>query len=345
MEEYKIIEVPDLYYTGSGYLNFNTILKYGYPFTIIVSMRGGGKTYGALSWMLDNNKRFMYFRRTVKAAKIAISGQYNVFKKINTDRGIDIQGKYHSLLDSGEFTQDGEIIGYISSLSTFAALRSIDGSDIDFLIFDEFIPQPEERNLYNAFTAWSNADETINRNRESDGVPSVRRLLMANSDTIYGDIVAGYNIADALLWMQESGVEVIEFSPDIMLLRPRCDVLAERKKNTSLYRVTAGSEFSAVALENKFKIEDRERIKRQPIREYKPVCRIRGITIYKHKAGSIFYITRMKAGKPKEYDSTDTDYKRFLNENPAIWPAYLAKRIIFSDLGAQQIFLKLFNTY
>lgn len=339
--EYKKIEIPE-FYTSSGYLNMEAILALDYPFTIIVALRGGGKTYGALSYMLDYNMRFLYFRRTRNAAEIAASGPFNLFKKLNADKGYGVETVYSNKLGIGTFYQDDVVAGYITSLSTFAALRSIDGSDIDFLIFDEFIPQPEEPRRYDAFTAWSNADETINRNREADGFLPARRLLMANSDLIYGDIIAGYDIGDALLWMQETGTEAVEISKDMLILRPGMAALQERKRDTSLYRVTAGSDFSRVALENEFRIEDRERIKRQPRNEYKAFCRIRGITFYKHKSEQRMYVSRKNSGSPKIYRDTDSDFRRFLNENPGIWPCYLNKRMYFEDLGAQQIFLKLF---
>lgn len=340
--EYKKIEIPELY-TSSGYLNMEAVLALGYPFTVIVALRGGGKTYGALSWMLDHNKRFLYFRRTRNATEIACTAQFNLFKKLNSDKGYNVETSYSAKLGIGTFTRDGETAGYIASLSTFAALRSIDGSDIDFLVFDEFIPQPEEAHRFDLFTAWSNADETIGRNRESDGLQPCRRLLMANSDLIYGDIIAGYNIGDAYLWMQETGTEAVEISKDMLLLRPGMAELMERKKDTSLYRVTAGSDFARVALENQFKIEDRERIKKQPLNEYAAFCRIRGITFYKHKSLQKMYVSRRSKGRPKTYQDTDSDFKRFLNDNPGIWPCYLNKRMIFEDLGAQQIFLKLFT--
>ena len=340
--DYKVLEIPELY-TSSGYLNMESILALDYPFTIIVALRGGGKTYGALSYMIDYNYRFLYFRRTRNAAEIAATAQFNLFKKLNADKGYGVTTSYNAKLGVGTFTQDDVVAGYITSLSTFSALRSIDGSDIDFLIFDEFIPQPEEPRRYDAFAAWSNADETINRNREADGWQPARRLLMANSDQIYGDIIAGYDIGDALLWMQENGVEAVEISKDMLILRPGMQDLMERKKDTSLYRVTEGSDFQRVALENKFKIEDRERIRKQPLNEYAAFCRIRGITFYKHKTLQKMYVTRRTKGRPKTYADTDSDFKRFLNDNPGIWPCYLNKRMIFEDLGAQQIFLRLFS--
>lgn len=339
---YKILDVPGLY-NSLGYLDFNTIADLSYPYTIIISLRGGGKTYGALSWMLEHDKRFIYFRRTKIAAEIAATAAYSPFKIINADKGIDVQPQYNSKLGVGSFVLDDKTVGYVTSLSTFAGLRSIDGSDLDWMIFDEFIPQPEERSLYNSFTAWAHADETLNRNREADGRPGIRRLLMANSDTIYGDIVSGYGIGDCFMYMQEDGIEAVEFSPDMVLLRPKCEQLAERKKDTPLYRVTAGSDFARVALDNQFRIEDREKIRRQPVTEYKPICRVNGVTICRHKSGRRYYVTTSRIGQPKIYQDTDADRRRFLNENPGIYPAYMAKRVTFENLAAQMAFLKIYG--
>ena len=311
------IQIDNLY-TAGGFINLPAVLALGYKYTIIISLRGGGKTYGALQEMIDSASRFMYFRRNDRSMKMCISPEFHLYKELNEVRGWDIRPRYDRDLGIGKFIQDNDVAGYVANLSTFASIRSIGNVralGIKWLIFDEFIPQPDE----------------------------VRRLLMANSDTIRGDIVAGYRIGDAYMMMQEEGIEALEYSPDMLLLRPGCAELAARKADTALYRVTAGSEFADVALHANFLIEDRPHIKRKNLQEYKAIAAINGICIYKHKARSEWYVSERISGKPKIYKAGEIDKARYMRENLPIWTAHLRNKIYYESLQAQTQFFKIYD--
>ena len=340
----KQIQIDNLY-TAGGFINLPAVLALGYKYTIIISLRGGGKTYGALQEMIDSSSRFIYFRRNDRSMKMCISQEFHLYKELNDVRGWDITPRYDRELGIGKFIQDGDVAGYVANLSTFASIRSIGNVralGIKWLIFDEFIPQPDEVRRYDLYEAWSHAEETLIRNTELDGY-EVRRLLMANSDTIRGDIVAGYRIGDAYMMMQEEGIEALEYSPDMLLLRPGCAELAARKADTALYRVTAGSEFADVALHANFLIEDRPHIKRKNLQEYKAIAAINGICIYKHKARSEWYVSERVSGKPKVYKAGEIDKARYMRENLPIWSAHLRNKIYYESLQAQTQFFKIYD--
>lgn len=332
-------------YTTGGYIDLPAVLNLGYTYTIIISMRGGGKTYGALKYMMDYQERFIYFRRNDRSMKLATSPDFHIFRELNENEGRNVQPLRVPEIGIGKFVEDGKTLGYTANLSTFASIRSIGNVKalgVHWLIFDEFIPQADEVRRFDLFEAWSNAEETLVRNTELEGY-QVRRLLMANADTIRGDIVSGYNIGDAYMYMQENGVEALEFSPDMVLIRPGCAELASKKSETALYKATAGSEFQQVALANKFTIEDREHITGRNLQEYKAVAAIAGICIYKHKSRSEWYVSEQIAGKPKQYRADQVDIKRYLRENTAVWLAHLKNKIYYASLHAQSIFFKLYD--
>lgn len=328
------------------FLNMPAILNEGYPFTVIISMRGGGKTYGALQELVKRGERFMYFRRNVRSLKMCTNKYYHIFRELNMNNGWSIEPDYNAELDLGTFydAEKDELVGYAASLSTFAGIRSLGSAKalgIKWLVFDEFIPQHDEVRRYDIFDAWSNADETLARNSGDDW--PVRRLLMANADSIRGDIVAGYAIGDAYMLMQEAGVEVLEYSPDMLLLRPGCEELARKKADTPLYRVTSGTNFAEVALANTFLIEDRKAIGKRALGEYNPVCSIRGIHIYKHKSRPEYYVSAIPAGKLKQYGRGETDLKRYIRENTPVWRAYLKNRVFYESLQVQTLFRRLYD--
>lgn len=339
----KIIQITDLY-TAGGYINLPAVLDLGYKYTIIVSMRGGGKTYGALRYFVEHEEKFIYFRRTMRSLKICVSPDFHVFRPVNKDLGREVRPRYDGALDLGYFDdEDGERIGYAVNLSTLAPIRSIGSASslgVKWLCFDEFIPQPDEVKRYDIYDAWKQAEETFIRNDALTGTEP-RRLLMANADTIRGDIIRGYRIDDAYMMMQEQGIEALEYSEDMLLLRPGCAALAEAKADTALYKVSEDG--NDVMLRNKFVIEDRPVIGKKPLAEYKPVAAISGICIYRHKSRSEYYISETVSGKPKTYRSEEADRRRFLRDQTAVWRAYLKNHVFYETLHAQTLFLRIYD--
>lgn len=328
----------------NGYLDMGAVLSAPYPFTMIIGARGTGKTYGALKCCMEQGRRFLYFRRTSRILDIISDPAYNPFKVINRDTGRDIvpeAGKGITKFIDRE--AGGELIGYASALSTFANLRGFDGSDITTLIYDEFIPEPQERVTFNAYTALLNAIETVGRNREFTGGDPLKVLLMSNSDLIYSDIIAGFRAGQALFEMQETGEEVRELSKDFLLIRPKSEAFKEQKEQTALYRITAGSDYAAVALENKFPIEDRQRLGKRSLKEFKAVAAVKGLCIYRHKSAAIYYVSSKISGAPKEYDNTVADVKRFVRENINVWRAAEKRKVYYESIDVQIKFKEVFT--
>ena len=51
-------------FTDDGYINMEAIINTKLTFIIIVGGRASGKTYGALKYCLDHDKKFILMRRT-----------------------------------------------------------------------------------------------------------------------------------------------------------------------------------------------------------------------------------------------------------------------------------------
>lgn len=337
----NILQIENLY-TAGGFLNLPAVLQLGYKYTIIISMRGGGKTYGALKYCIDTGEKFIYFRRNLKSLKMCASPAFHIFRPINTNEDRNILPHFDRSLEIGSFWEDSELMGYAVNLSTFAGIRSIGSASalgVSWLIFDEFIPQADEIRRYDLFEAWRNAEETLVRNDAITGTEP-RRLLMANADTIRGDIVRGYRIDDTYLFMQENGIEAIEASPDMLLLRPGCEALVQAKQDTALYRV---SDDNGVMLQNKFHIEDRPNIGKRPLAEYRPLCVVHGVCIYRHKSRPEYYISETISGKPKIYREGETSIKRFQNDNPAVARAWLRNKIYYESVHCQSLLLDIYT--
>lgn len=329
-------------YHESGFLDMGAVLAAPYPYIVVIGARGVGKTYGALSDVaLDNPRTFIYFRRTRAIIDLIMEPALNPFKRINADRQTDIRPEYSKGI--GRFYMgEKKLIGYAAALSTFANVRGFDGSDIDVMIYDEFIPEPGEIVRYNTYLALLNAYETINRNREFEGRPPLKLIMLSNSDNIYNDIVSGFCLGDELLQMQESGIEQLEHTDQMLLIRPAAPVFSSKKQETALYRI-AGSRFTDVALSNRFAIEDRANVRERPLREYIPVAYISGICIYKHKNAGRYYVSRLKTGAPKEYGAGETERRRYVREQLPIWRAYERRKIDYEGIDVQTIFRQIYT--
>lgn len=329
-------------YHDSGYLDMGAVMADPHPFIVVVGARGCGKTYGALEDVVRRHEQFIYFRRTETVLKLVCDKALHVFKRLNADHDWTIKPVLsHGV---GRFYDDGgDLYGYAAALSTFANVRGFDGSDVKVLIYDEFIPEETERRTFNQWSALQNAIETIGRNRELDGRPPLKVVLLSNADSIYSEIIDGLGIGDVILRMQETGEEECEVSEDLLVLRPRAPEFAAKKAQTALYRIAAGNEYARMALENTFAVDSREMIRRRPLSEYVPVYAVGGVCFYRHKGGKHWYASTHVSGAPKVYESNEADRRRFYNDAPAVGRAYERKKIYFEDLTAQTKVKALFD--
>lgn len=341
------VKTLDPLYTPDGYLDFDTILDAGFFCTIIVGARGCGKTYGSLRKCLERGIVPMYLRRTQKQLKLIAKPNFQPYKAINRDTGREIVPALDGD-DMGLFVDEetDQRVGYLAALSTFGNIRGFDGSDIDIMILDEFIPEATERMFFDQAEALFNAQETINRNREFTGSEPVRLMLLSNSNTIYGDIISSLMLGGAYARMQSSGIECMaDEERSILLIRPRSDVFREKKQETALYKLTAGTRFSEMALDNEFIIQDERLVKARPLNEYKPIASINGIGIWRHKHRSgEYYVTWAISGAVKEYNiNTPADVDRYKRECIGAAIALEHRKIYFQDVDTQTRFYQIYK--
>ena len=162
-------------YTSEGWVNWQYIIEQNATFTQVVGARGVGKTYGLMRHMVENNKKFIYLRRLKSQLDQCGKDEGNPFKRLNMDLVCDI----HPFPAGGIVTfrhgdKTGEVQAVGVALSVVANVRGVDFSDIDYIIFDEFIASEGERPIKNEFYAFLNFYETVNRNRELQGRDPVR---------------------------------------------------------------------------------------------------------------------------------------------------------------------------
>ena len=303
--------------------------------SIIIGGRGIGKTYSALDFLIREKKRFLYLRNTRQQIAECCSDFGNPFKRLNKDKGYDIR-----LISEKEhiniINEDNEIIGYASSLSVFNNLRGADLSDVDYVLFDEFI-EPRKL-LFDQFKAFVNMRETVGRNRELFGEPPLYCILLSNSQSLNNPILAGYNLIPEIEGMLGSGQQKMK-RKDIMVLLPESEI-SELKKNTSTYSGLENTRIFKENIQNKFANDSFYGIKRRNIKEYVAVCKIDDMFMYRHKSNNKIYVCSIQATNIPEYSSKDNGLAFYQSYGRYIPNSYARGFVEFSDFTTKSKFMK-----
>lgn len=341
-------------YDQNGYVNIPEILKHPATFIFIYGGRGTGKTYGTLQEMIDGGHKFIYLRRLASQVDIVKKPNMQPFKTLNMDRGWNITpfalNKYISAFhesepdEDGKLHEKGEAFGLLASLSCFSNLRGIDGSDIDVMILDEFIPELNERPIKGEADALFNAYETINRNRELNGQPAMKLVCLANSNRIDNPLFMELNLVRKAEKIRKDGTDFFyDQKRGMLLIDLYKSKISEEKSHTALYELTRGTEFYNMAIKNAFINEERGRIEKKPLQEYKPLVSIGEINIYKHKSKREYYVSSHRSGSPKVYTAGEKDRARFKKDFFYLWKAYMRDTIVFEEYILEILFDKYFK--
>ena len=255
-----------------------------------------------------------------------------------------VTGVYFSVKDEeGNDIPSGPCIGEICALSAIANLRGFDTSDIEYIIFDEFIPEKSSAKQKYLGDALLNAYETINRNRELFGKDPVKLFALANSNDLGNDIFISLGLVRAVEKMSRKGSEFYQDRKrGITVIMLSQSVISEKKRKTALYQLTKGSEYEKMALDNDFAYDDRFNIRTMPIREYRPLFSWGGITCYEHKSSSQFYVTFHLSGSPDIFEG-EVGRKECRRIYASIWKEYYAGRVYFETYDALRIFRTLYD--
>ena len=329
-------------YLPNGYLDIEKILSYNMPFTWIVGGRATGKTYGALKYAYESHTRFILMRRTQAQTDLINKPEFNPYKAINQDLGVDIQVKSISKYNSRIFepAEDGEqLLGYTCALSTISNMRGFDASDCKLLIYDEFIPERHERPIKAEGSCFLNAYESINRNRELRGDPPLQVLGLANAFNIANPIFMELGLVGRCEKMKNNDQEFF-MDPErgILLVLLQHSKISKAKADTALYRLSSGS-YKDMALSNDFIYNDADNIKAQGLKEYKLLCTVGEISIYRHKSKREYYVSEHRTGTAPLYKSDEVGIMRYRRKHGLVLaPAYVNNRVIFENILTKSLF-------
>ena len=197
-------------------------------------------------------------------------------------------GFWHSN-EKGEAT--GNPVGLAVALSTVSNIRGMSAEDYDIVIFDEFIPEHHERPIRAEETAFLNCMETFNRNREFQGKPPLKVVLLSNSNDLDSPIlqaIGALRPLDEMIRKRQTYRTIADGA--VAIYRYLDSPITEKKKNTVLYRVSNNEDFSGMALNNEFSKANYENVGREDMKQYQPLVSIGGMTVYEHKSERMYYV-------------------------------------------------------
>lgn len=297
--------------------------------------------------------KFLYIRNTAKQIKICASAAGNPFKKLNYKLGLhitpramgeDVYGFYSE--DTSSIRKVGNItvplLGYAIAMNTSGNMRGMDFSDVDYMLYEEFIDQsPRIRKLMdNAGSDFQHLRETVGRNRELEGQKPLQIKLLSNSITLNSPILLELGIANTIAHMVMKGQEkctIPEKSIYIQLVRDR--EFEEAKQGTSLYQASKeDSMFIKEALRNEFCQDNFDLIrKKAPVNEYTPRFTVaKSFTVYRHKSRDEWFISgRSLQDRVDTYKSQDVD--RLIDEWGFLYKRWILSRKVYFDNYATKL--------
>ena len=348
-------------YDDNGWLDIPRIVErnpINYCWIYVIDVRGGGKTFGALSYACrraDEGKgAFIYMRRTQEQCDLISRNEFSPINALNKIHGWDLimspvtkknSAIYHSEVDKdGKTILKGPYLGITAGLSTFRNLRGLSLEDVTLLIYDEFVPERHERGLKSEGYALLQAYETINRNRELAGKPPLICLCLGNADDLGNNVFMDLGWTDRAEWMVKNNKEVyLDRERRTAIYIPHSSPVAAGKAETALYKMAGQSRFTDMAIKNRFAQEGITTIISRPIKEYTPLVSIPYLCIYKHKDRREYYATEHIQGSPDAYQDDDIDMDRFRRKYIYLWDAYMREDIKFETYSCMRRFEEAFT--
>lgn len=308
----------------------------------IIGGRGIGKTYGTLDYIINSGKTFIYLRNTETQLQECATDFGNPFKRWNTDHGklfLIKSERRHCMIYDFTDEENPKLRGYAAALSTFSNMRGVDLSDVELVIFDEFI---ERRTLsFQQFEAFANFYETVNRNRELLGEDPLQVFLLSNAQKLDNPILAGYGVIPRIEQMLKKE-QTFYLDDDIYIELPRSAV-SEAKANTVNYRLTKNTSYYQETIDNLFAHDSFAEIGKKPINEYTPLCAVDDMYIWRHKSNCTYYVCRTPSNKVPVYTMRDSISAFLRRYRITLGVAAAEHQVFYSEFLLKSRFLELIN--
>lgn len=223
-----------MWYDNSQLLSYNGILNF------VLGNRGGGKSFNAKKWAINDflkkGKQFVYVRRY----KSELKTKESFFKDIASEFP-----KCTFKVDGDKAYINKKVAGYFVALSVGSTFKSTPFPDVNKIIFDEFIISGNKRGssyIKNEVEEFLDLYETIARTRDD-----VRALFLGNSVSSINPYFTFFNIRlndNERFTVVKDGLVVVELFKDQDFIN--------MKNKTRFGKLIKNTKYGDYAVENKF---------------------------------------------------------------------------------------------
>lgn len=295
---------------------------------VVYSMRGPGKTTSALAHMLFTGSKFLYMKRTKDDVQLLCNemlSDVQPFSPINRICGLDIRpsmiDKEHAFAGFYDFTEDedgkpvpvGAPYGYCMSFNGMKSFKGMNFDFVDFIIFDEFIPQPLERISAKEGEALLSLYETCMRDRIARGLPPIKLILFGNAENISTPVTRELQIIDdmALCCVQDKPYVYLK-DRGILIhhIKPYEVPKAGENAGSAMHKAMKGTKWAKKSYEGQFTYNDFSNVGKQRIEGYRPLykCFYQNKYIYIYiNNDNCYYVTYSRSNQKIDIYDLDTD--------------------------------------
>lgn len=226
-----------MWYDKQQLLSHNKLLN------MVLSNRGGGKTFHFTRWGIDdfkkNGKQTVWVRRyQTEIDEMLMNGKFfDAVREYYPNDKLEIEGSLGKV--------NGEVAFYFIALSTSRQLKSNNYPNVNKIIYDEFIiDKGRVTYLKNEVEVFLDLIETVARLRDD-----VRCVLLANSVTVVNPYFHFWDIkVDTSRRFTIKGQVCVELFTD--------QTFIEAKKKTRFGQLVQNTRYSDYAIENKWLLDN-----------------------------------------------------------------------------------------
>lgn len=330
---------------------------------IICSKRGPGKTYSTLRYEMDEKQRFLFLKRTIEDIKmLCASGSKNIsfdvspFVPLNRDFGWDIKpalivkgiaGFYHS---DDEEKPVGAPVGYAAALSASKDIKGFDMSDVEDMIFDEFIPKKGERINRSEGEQLLDLYMTVRRDRVLRGRKDLKLICLANAVNVNNPTFQVLDIVDTVAEMDVTGREYCYLEERGIFIHILNNEYAQESEKSGIEKAMEGTAWYDMAFGGHFSFDDFTSVQHKRLKGYRPLCSYtyKKKDVYIYEKDGYYYACRAKANTQHHYNlSRENEQKKFWNDY--VWQLRdecIEDKFTFSEFSMYDLIInykKIFN--
>ena len=292
------------------------------------SKRGPGKTYSTLRYMVEEEKKFVFLKRTIDDVQMLCSDgsrkgvEFDVspFKPLNRDFGWNIKpvlirksiGGFYKCDQEGKAY--GAPLGYVGALSGAKDFKGFDMSEVDYVIFDEFIPRKGERVSRAEGEQFLNIYMTLRRDRMLRDRDDLKIICLANAEQVNNPIFNLFDVVDEAVQMDVLGKEYNELKDKKILMHFINPQYAAEESKSAIELAMAGTEWADMAFGGHFAYDDFTNVHKKNLKNYSPVCsyEYKKKFTYIYVKDGYYYASRSACKAPYHYDlKRENQQKKF----------------------------------